>query len=99
MLPELMKLPLLTDFSSTTAKCTQEFAEPSPHLTRWLRSIVELAKKPEFAPGTPDPIPRLIKANIKRQVEHISKTSIVKNATVDLHAFLYGLEDGVLEVL
>lgn len=76
------------------------------HLDRWLRSIVELAKEPEFAPGTDNPIPRLIEANVRKQMKNITESVVfeevnefTRDLKISIHGWVFDLEKGRLKEL
>lgn len=66
---------------------------------------MELAKDPQFAPGTKDPIPRLIEANVLKQIENIKESIVFKEVCEtrgtepDIHGWVFDLAVGQLKEL
>ncbi|CAJ0644007.1 16116_t:CDS:2 [Entrophospora sp. SA101] len=75
-----------------------------PDLEKWLEGIRGLATiNPEFSHtnpnfGTPEVQDKLVKANVVKQVEKISKNYFVKSAeqTIQIHGLVFDLKDGLL---
>lgn len=70
---------------------------------------MELAKESRFAPGTENPIPRLIEASVLKQVENIKESTVFIEAydslgqgtdsEAGIHGWVFDLATGQLKVL
>lgn len=63
---------------------------------------MELAKEPQFAPGTENPIPRLIEASVLKQMGNIKESTVFKEAydsdsKAGIHGWVFDLATGQLK--